>query len=570
MQGCEPHSVCTHCVVLPFQVEQEREQVQEGEESVCEIVQQEEVQEEKDPVQEDEVVAPPAAEHSEAQVEAQDESFVMVQQEEHASDARLVGEEDEALEGAQQVTEEACGAPEQHVQEDHCEGEVATASSTEGLLNLGLLEAEVPARAAEEAAPVEAEVPERAVEQGEPQPDVLVVKVDEEVLEQAEQAAPAAAVPAVLVGEAGGRSSARHSRQSSKRASRKSSRSIVVVPGESPSADSLLKLSDSIAGSFMASSHLDAAGLVDASLGTQDVSANEVQMILDLTDEGSDSEQDVEVNGDEKQDEIEESKAAKERATLGELEASSNVARVERVGHVRWDPKTKSYIGLPPEWAQALEAQFGLPPLLSASDHVEGYKSRIPVVLGLMKEYLIENGGLEVRGIFRLAPDAAECQRVKDELNRKVFKKCDDVNCISNLIKVWFRSLPRKLLAHINAEQVESCTKPAQTPKLIECLAEPDQSIFLWLLDLLVLVMSKAEVNMMSAQNLAIVVAPNLIATLEITAMTDPQDALKTMTLAKAYTKFVEHAILHRAKTHPTGPVQRKKGFKEMMGFGSS
>jgi hypothetical protein len=95
-----------------------------------------------------------------------------------------------------------------------------------------------------------------------------------------------------------------------------------------------------------------------------------------------------------------------------------------------------------------------------------------------MREYLIKNGGLEVVGIFRLAPDADESTFVKQQLvsgrgmsrsalpvpalcasgacrfcalarpfadltlcflcraqNENKFVKCDDVNCISNLLK---------------------------------------------------------------------------------------------------------------------------------------
>lgn len=44
------------------------------------------------------------------------------------------------------------------------------------------------------------------------------------------------------------------------------------------------------------------------------------------------------------------------------------------------------------------------------------YKARIPTVLVQMREYLIKNGGLDVVGIFRLAPDADESTFVKQQL----------------------------------------------------------------------------------------------------------------------------------------------------------
>ena len=45
-----------------------------------------------------------------------------------------------------------------------------------------------------------------------------------------------------------------------------------------------------------------------------------------------------------------------------------------------------------------------------------------------------------------MAPDGDESMFVKQQLNDNSFVRCNDVNCISNLIKVWFRDLPVHLL----------------------------------------------------------------------------------------------------------------------------
>jgi len=98
-----------------------------------------------------------------------------------------------------------------------------------------------------------------------------------------------------------------------------------------------------------------------------------------------------------------------------------------------------------------------------------------------MKKYLFDNGGNDVKGIFRLAPDQYESDKVRDspsstrvyfqhtrsdphlqvkaELNEGTFEKCDDINCISNAIKVWFRDLPRHLFAGVDAERVKACAR---------------------------------------------------------------------------------------------------------------
>lgn len=52
------------------------------------------------------------------------------------------------------------------------------------------------------------------------------------------------------------------------------------------------------------------------------------------------------------------------------------------------------------------------------------------------------------------APDAEENTLVKAQLNRGEFVSCRDVNCISNLIKVFFREMPTKLLQSLPPQSI--------------------------------------------------------------------------------------------------------------------
>jgi len=241
---------------------------------------------------------------------------------------------------------------------------------------------------------------------------------------------------------------------------------------------------------------------------------------------------------------------------------------VKRVSHVRYDTSQKKYVGLPPEWESALAAQFGLPPNLTESEEVPGYNAPIPTVLLKMRQFLVDHGGLDVKGIFRLAPDAEECAFVKKQLNSKEFESCEDVNCISNLIKVWFRDLPRKLFAFLKSGDVDNCKLPTDTDEVARNnIPEPYLSIFAWLLDLCVLVTKRSNVNAMTAQNMAIVIAPNLIASPELGVGSSPSAALAAMNEAKQVTKFFELAIIRRSETNPDGPtvlvVEKKKKKKK-------
>eukprot|EP00466_Bigelowiella_natans_P014199 jgi/Bigna1/81625/fgenesh1_pg.82_\ len=127
-----------------------------------------------------------------------------------------------------------------------------------------------------------------------------------------------------------------------------------------------------------------------------------------------------------------------------------------------------------------------------------------------MKRYLFENGGLQTEGIFRLAPDHNECARVKKELDAACFERCEDINVIANLIKVWFREMPTKLLTGIDPKRIQDCKNQEDALNIVSTLKEPSQSILLWLLDALAIVSQYQYINKMSPQNLAIVMAPNL------------------------------------------------------------
>ena len=86
--------------------------------------------------------------------------------------------------------------------------------------------------------------------------------------------------------------------------------------------------------------------------------------------------------------------------------------------------------------------QFAVPLAALPRTSVRAYEGRIPAVLVMMRKYLVKHGGMDVVGIFRLAPEKDECDRVKKEINSGCFEGCKDVNVMSNLIKVWFREMP--------------------------------------------------------------------------------------------------------------------------------
>lgn len=195
--------------------------------------------------------------------------------------------------------------------------------------------------------------------------------------------------------------------------------------------------------------------------------------------------------------------------------------------HVSYDEDLARFVGLPPEWRD-MNVQFGVPLARVPRKAVPGYRERIPCILQMMKEYLFQNGGQHVVGIFRLAPDKDECAAVKAQLNSGTFEGCSDVNIIANLIKVWFRELPECLFDVIPEQTIYrvvdmpvrccvlcvlkrfSSSHLALLPMQqldnvaaeIEKIPEPSRSMTEWLLDLMAEIVIFEHENKMNAKNM--------------------------------------------------------------------
>jgi len=153
---------------------------------------------------------------------------------------------------------------------------------------------------------------------------------------------------------------------------------------------------------------------------------------------------------------------------------------------------------------------FGESLMTVASESVQGYASPIPSVLVQLQEYLLSHQGLEGEGIFRLAPDGHASNIAKEEVIAGTFCGAADINVVANLLKVYFRDLPDKLLNQLDPGAIDNSVNSEEAGKIILALSEPQASIALWLLDLCVKVCRNEQVNKMSAKAMAIVYGPNL------------------------------------------------------------
>lgn len=214
---------------------------------------------------------------------------------------------------------------------------------------------------------------------------------------------------------------------------------------------------------------------------------------------------------------------------------------VEHMHSVQYDPATRKYTGLPKEWEGLLKQQFGLEISRLECQRVDGYKSRIPCVLVQMLNYLRKHKAWEIEGVFRKAANQEECSFIKTQLNQNTFESCDDIHCISTLIKRFFRDLPRPILDVVNMYTIVECGSVARAGEIVEKMPEPEGSVFLYLVDLGVEVVLQSEKNKMTAKNLGIVIGPNLF----VPSMVDPMASLQ---YSQKVALFLQRAIVYRAR----------------------
>lgn len=193
---------------------------------------------------------------------------------------------------------------------------------------------------------------------------------------------------------------------------------------------------------------------------------------------------------------------------------------VVRKTHVEFNSETGEYIiqnpdALPEGWLQLANKKFGVVPNNLPSVHAGDYGSKIPLILVQIKEKIKALGGLDEMGIFRLAPDAGECDHIKSKMNSggDWIDEKTDVNVFANLLKVWFRDLPRPILNQVSPGVIELNQTADKVRDSMDKFPELEKALLMWLWDFCVEIQSKSNVNKMSVQNLGIVIGPNLFNT---------------------------------------------------------
>ena len=161
---------------------------------------------------------------------------------------------------------------------------------------------------------------------------------------------------------------------------------------------------------------------------------------------------------------------------------------------------------------------FGADSILMKSTFVldKDYGVPIPNILIKLKKALFVNRGHLEKFVFDASSDDTKCKQMRDHLNEGNMQIVDfnkmDVVVIANLIKLWFQSLPKRILHDVDVKKLGNCENIHDAADIIKNdIGEPNESLFKWLLDFCVDVVQFDEMNKMSVKYMAKVFGPTLL-----------------------------------------------------------
>ena len=129
---------------------------------------------------------------------------------------------------------------------------------------------------------------------------------------------------------------------------------------------------------------------------------------------------------------------------------------------------------------------------------LHGYKSPIPCILLVLEALLKLQGGLFTADVFTAITPDMNAYLDEQKMLRQAEYAVDTGTfleqrwpnrVLANLLKSWFRFLPRQLLSVCSVETLTDSTTandPQAARKALHAMPEPEQSIFKWLLHFLV------------------------------------------------------------------------------------
>lgn len=190
--------------------------------------------------------------------------------------------------------------------------------------------------------------------------------------------------------------------------------------------------------------------------------------------------------------------------------------------------------------------------------HPRGRRRRVPRIIVELRRSLVKRGGLSVEGIFRIAADEAEMPEVRAALNAGEFGilgTLRDINCVSTLIKVFFRELPEPVLSGLSRESLIALSCREDSLGALEQLPRQSRDLLEWIVELMCDVVDHANDNKMSAKSCAIVMGPNLYHVASDVAANPMQALIQSQKAVQFLQHLIEHTTERRLTAGRTSNV---------------
>eukprot|EP01094_Clydonella_sp_ATCC50884_P006848 TRINITY_DN16033_c0_g1_i1.p1 TRINITY_DN16033_c0_g1~~TRINITY_DN16033_c0_g1_i1.p1 ORF type:complete len:482 (-),score=104.64 TRINITY_DN16033_c0_g1_i1:353-1720(-) len=137
----------------------------------------------------------------------------------------------------------------------------------------------------------------------------------------------------------------------------------------------------------------------------------------------------------------------------------------------------------------------------------------IPRVLRILKRDLESLDYHLETNIFSVPSDDMEKLKICDQLNRNAYRGSADPHVLANIIKHWFRELPRPLLHSLPPPKLLGVRNSDEAVELLSHLDPNARKATEWLVSLLAPIALHEKENSMSARGLATVFVPTIFAT---------------------------------------------------------
>ena len=174
-----------------------------------------------------------------------------------------------------------------------------------------------------------------------------------------------------------------------------------------------------------------------------------------------------------------------------------------------------------PKMKDALECNphkpvYGVP----LEEHLRVTGRDIALVIEACIVTIIEGGGIEEEGLFRIAGMASKVKKLKTSFDAGVVDMDEyalDIHSVAGALKQYLRELPEPLLTHnLYSDFMKVLSLPQNQRlqalrKVVHDLPEPNYNNFRYLVKFLSKLTEKSDINKMTTSNIAIVVGPNLL-----------------------------------------------------------